>query len=95
MPIFCARKQACQCNLKTPGHGPHADQRPHFITVRRSDGELMSFIKGMAAGVVAGAVISMALMPKPKRFTNQLKKSADRAAHSLGDLVDSVISVIH
>ncbi len=55
----------------------------------------MSFIKGMAAGIVAGAAISMALMPKPKRFTHQLKKSADRAAHSLGELVDSVISVIN
>ena len=54
----------------------------------------MSFIKGMAAGIVAGAVLSMVAMPKPKRYASHVRREAGRAASSIGDLVDSVISVL-
>jgi len=54
----------------------------------------MSFIKGIATGFIAGAVVSMAVMPKPKRYGSHLRRSANRTAHSIGDLVDSVISVL-
>ena len=54
----------------------------------------MSFIKGMAVGLVTGAVTGIVLMPKPKRRCMHMRKSADKAARSIGELVDSSISVI-
>ena len=56
--------------------------------------ETMSFIKGMAVGLVTGAVTGIVLMPKPKRRCMHMRKSADKAARSIGELVDSIISVI-
>jgi gas vesicle protein len=55
---------------------------------------MMSFIKGMAAGLVVGAVAGVILTPKPKRYAAQMKRTADRAVRGIGDLVDNVMSVI-
>ena len=54
----------------------------------------MSFIKGMAIGIVTGAIAGVVMMPKPKRRCARMHKSADKAARSIGELVDSIISVI-
>ncbi|MBR5519976.1 MAG: hypothetical protein IKU55_04585 [Clostridia bacterium] len=54
----------------------------------------MSFIKGMVVGVVTGAVAGVVMMPKPKRRCAHMKKSADRAARSIGELVDSILAVV-
>ncbi len=51
-----------------------------------------SFIKGMAAGIVAGAIAGVALTPKPKSYGVRMKKTAARAAKNLGDIVDNVVS---
>ncbi len=55
---------------------------------------MMSFIKGMAAGMAAAAVAGFIVMPKPRKYAVHMKRSADKAAKSIGELVDSVISVI-
>jgi gas vesicle protein len=54
----------------------------------------MSFIKGMIVGVVTGVVAGMVVMPKPKRRCAHMRKSADKAARSIGELVDSIIAVL-
>ncbi|MBQ4047438.1 MAG: hypothetical protein IKC99_01675 [Clostridia bacterium] len=54
----------------------------------------MAFIKGMVVGVVTGALAGVVMMPKPKRRCAHMRKSADKAARSIGELVDSIISVI-
>ena len=54
----------------------------------------MSFIKGMVVGVVTGAVAGVVMMPKPKRRCAHMKKSADKAARSIGELVDSILAVV-
>ncbi len=54
----------------------------------------MSFVKGVAVGLVAGMAAGVIVMPKPKKACGRMKKSADRAARSIGDLVDSIISVV-
>ena len=56
--------------------------------------ENMAFIKGIVVGVVTGAVAGVVMMPKPKRRCAHMRKSADKAARSIGELVDSIISVI-
>ena len=55
---------------------------------------MMSFIKGMAAGMAAAAVAGFIVMPKPRKYAVHMKRSADKAAKSIGELVDSVISVL-
>ena len=54
----------------------------------------MSFIKGMVVGVVTGALAGVVMMPKPKRRCAHMKKSADKAARSIGELVDSILAVV-
>lgn len=54
----------------------------------------MSFVKGMAVGVLTGAIAGVVLMPKPRHQCRHMRKSADKAARSIGELVDSIISVL-
>jgi gas vesicle protein len=54
---------------------------------------MMSFMKGMAVGIVAGAIAGVVLTPKPKKFGMRLKKTASKAARNIGDMVDNIISV--
>ena len=54
----------------------------------------MSFLKGMALGVAAGAIAGAILTPKPKHRCLRMRKSADKAAKSIGELVDSIIAVL-
>lgn len=55
---------------------------------------MMNFIKGMAAGMAVAAVAGFVILPKPRKYALHMKKSADRAARSIGDLVDTVVSVL-
>ena len=52
----------------------------------------MTFMKGVAAGMIAGAIAGAVLMPKPKRFGARMKKTANKAARSVGEMVDNIIS---
>lgn len=53
---------------------------------------MMSFMKGMAAGIVAGAIAGVVLTPKPKKHGMKLKKTASRAVRNIGDMVDNIVS---
>jgi len=55
---------------------------------------MMSFFKGMAAGLLVGAVAGAVITPKPKRYAAQMKKTADKAVQSIGDLVENVMSIM-
>lgn len=53
----------------------------------------MSFMKGMAAGIVAGAIAGVILTPKPKKFNTRLKKTAGRTVRNISDMVDNIVSI--
>ena len=47
------------------------------------------FVKGMALGVTAGAVMAVMVMPKKKKFS---KKMTGKALKAVGEIMDSVTS---
>ena len=50
----------------------------------------IDFVKGIGLGVMAGAAIGMAVVPKKKRTKNVVAK----ALRSAGDVVENVASVM-
>ena len=55
---------------------------------------MIAFIKGMATGLLVGAVAGVVLTPKPRRYAAQMKKTAEKAVQSIGDLVENVMSIM-
>ena len=51
---------------------------------------MKGFIKGMAAGLVAGATIGVMLKPKPNAKRVNVKNSAGRALKTIGGLMENL-----
>lgn len=50
----------------------------------------VNIAKGVAAGIAAGVVVGYASSKMMQKNPKQMKKSADRAMHAMGDLVSGV-----
>lgn len=51
-----------------------------------------SFFKGMAAGMIAGAAVTMVAMPK--KGNGRMRGGAGRALKIMGEIVENINSVI-
>lgn len=52
------------------------------------------FTKGMAAGVAVGTAISMVTRPFDMRKRRHMKKSAEKALHAVGEIIQNAQSMM-
>ena len=53
------------------------------------------FVKGMAAGLLLGACVTMMIDPISDKQRRKLQKKTEGVFRNIGNIIDSAISILH
>ena len=53
------------------------------------------FVKGMAAGLMLGACVTMMIDPVSDKQRRKLQKKTEGVFRNIGNIIDSAISIMH